>query len=246
MSAIFQIAYDVVLEARRNSFFWLSVFLAVLLVSLFAILSGTNPDFRFEKFLRNGLSMVWLIHLGLALLVTTETIYGEDNRLSIYFYLSRDIDRFSYLLGKFFGCWVTLLISLFMSFIVMTFVGGTLVGFEEKIALSFIFIAWELSLSIAIIIIISRFFSKILTYFLFGVILVGSNFIEFFILNGTSGIEFVMTSLPSYKYYSYIELIVDNQFPQIWQYVMILSLFTICVSGTIMCLANFKFNKQYL
>ena len=154
MSAIFQIAYDVVLEARRNSFFWLSVFLAVLLVSLFAILSGTNPDFRFEKFLRNGLSMVWLIHLGLALLVTTETIYGEDNRLSIYFYLSRDIDRFSYLLGKFFGCWVTLLISLFMSFIVMTFVGGTLVGFEEKIALSFIFIAWELSLSIAIIIII--------------------------------------------------------------------------------------------
>ena len=246
MPAIFQIAYDVLLEARRNSFFWLSIFLAILLVSLFALLSGTNPDFHFDKFLRNGLSMVWLIHLGLALLVTTETIYGEDDRMSIYFYLSRNVDRLSYLLGKFFGCWITLLISLFISFIVMILAGGTLVGFEQKIAWSFIFIAWELSLSVAIIILISRFCSKMLTYFFFGIVLIGSNFIEFLILKGISSIGFIISAFPSYKYYSYLELVVDNQFSQIWQYTIILSLFTICVSATIICLANIKFDRQYL
>ena len=128
MLGILQIAYDVLLEARRNSFFWLSIFLAILLVSLFALLSGTNPDFHFDQFLRNGLSLVWLIHLLLALLITTETIYGEDERMSIYFYLSRNVDRCSYLVGKFLGCWITLLTSLLISFIVMFLAGGTLVG----------------------------------------------------------------------------------------------------------------------
>ena len=166
MLVILQIAYDVVLEARRNSFFWLSIFLAILLISLFALLSGTNPDFHYDQFLRNGLSMVWLIHLVLALLITTETIYGEDERMSIYFYLSRNVNRFNYLVGKFLGCWGTLLISLLLSFIVMFIAGGTLVGLIEQIAWSFIFISLELSLSVAIIILLSRVFSKLITYFL--------------------------------------------------------------------------------
>ena len=128
----------------------------------------------------------------------------------------------------------------------MIVAGGTLVGFEQKIAWSFIFIAWELSLSVAIIILISRFFSKMLTYFLFGIVLLGSNFIEFLILKGVSSIGFMIIAFPSYKYYSYLELVVDNQFSQIWQYTSILSLFTICVSATIICLANIKFDRQYL
>lgn len=246
MLVVLQIAYDVVLEARRNSFFWLSIFLAILLVSLFALLSGTNADFHFDQFLRNGLSMVWLIHLVLALLITTETIYGEDERMSIYFYLSRNVDRFSYLLGKFLGCWGTLLISLLMSFIVMFFASGTLVGLKVQVIWSFIFIFFELSLSIAIIILLSRIFSKLVTYFLFLVILVASNFIEFIVLKGTPSIGFIMTSVPSYKYYSYLELIVDNQFAQIWLYTIILCLFTICASGAILSMANIKFERQFL
>ena len=246
MLVILQIAYDVILEARRNSFFWLSTFLAILLVSLFALLSGTNPDFHYDQFLRNGLSMVWLIHLVLALLVTTETMYGEDERMSIYFYLSRYVNRFSYLVGKFLGCWSTLLISLLLSFIVMFIAGGTLVGLIEQIAWSFIFISLELSLSVAIIILFSRIFSKLITYFLFLVTLIVSNFIEFIILKGTSTIGFIMTSVPSYKYYSYLELIVDNQYTQIWLYTIVLCLFTTFVSGAILSLANLKFKRQFL
>ncbi len=246
MLVILQIAYDVVLEARRNSFFWLSIFLAILLISLFALLSGTNPDFHYDQFLRNGLSMVWLIHLVLALLITTETIYGEDERMSIYFYLSRNVNRFNYLVGKFLGCWGTLLISLLLSFIVMFIAGGTLVGLIEQIAWSFIFISLELSLSVAIIILLSRVFSKLITYFLFLVTLIISNFIEFIILKGTSTIGFIMTGVPSYKYYSYLELIVDNQYTQIWLYTIVLCLFTMFISGAILSLANLKFKRQFL
>lgn len=246
MLIILQIAYDVVLEARRNSFFWLSIFLAILLVSLFALLSGTNADFHFDQFLRNGLSMVWLIHLSLALLITTETIYGEDERMSIYFYLSRNVDRFSYLVGKFLGCWLTLLISLFMSFIVMLFASGTLVGFNEQVVWSFIFMSFELSLSIAIIVLLSRVFSKLITYYLFLLILIASNFIEFFILKGSSIVGFIISGMPSYKYYSYLELVVDNQFSQISLYTFVLCIFTILASGAILSLATMKFEKQFL
>ena len=246
MLSILQIAYDVLLEARRNSFFWLSIFLAILLVSLFALLSGTNPDFHFDQFLRNGLSLVWLIHLLLALLITTETIYGEDERMSIYFYLSRNVDRCSYLVGKFLGCWITLLTSLLISFIVMFLAGGTLVGLNVQLVWSFTFMSLELSLSIAIIILLSRIFSKLVTYFLFILMLVTSNFIEFIILQGSSIFGFIVTAMPSYKYYSYLELVVDNQFSQIWSYTIVLCLFTIFVSGAILSLANMKFEKKFL
>ena len=103
----------------------------------------------------------------------------------------------------------------------MFLAGGTLVGLNVQLVWSFTFMSLELSLTITIIILLSRIFSKLVTYFLFILMLVTSNFIEFIILRGSSIFGFLMTTIPSYKYYSYLELVVDNQFAQIWSYTIV-------------------------
>lgn len=243
---ILQIAQDVVLEAKRNSFFWLSVIFACLLVFLFAIFTGTNSEFDYDRFLHGGLATVWVIHMLLAILLTAETLYGEDERQSVYFYLVRNVSRIKYLMGKFLGCWLTLLISLFLSGITMLIAVNAIQGFELKIIGALIFIGLQIGVSIGLIIVLSRLLPKILSLVVFGFLFIFSNFVEFFILKSSAPIAFGLLSLPSFKYFGYLEMMVNYHTFSSWIYLAILVIFTLSICGVLICLASLAFERQTL
>lgn len=240
------VAIDVVIEAKRNSFFWLSLFLACLLILLFAVLSGTNVDFHYESFLHAGLTTIWLIHILLALLLTTETIYAEDERKSVYFYLSRDLSRLDYLRGKFIGCFLSLLISLSISSLIMILAAGSLVGFEERILGALMFIVLELGFTTALIIFLSRLVSKLTNYLVFGILFILSNFVEFLILKSTNYIGFLLLGLPSYKYYSYYDIMIRNYSYTSWLYSFVLAIFTLSICFALINFAALRYEHQTL
>lgn len=247
MTPIFQIAKDVVLEAKRNQIFWLSIILNLLFFILFTVASSSNEAFQGKIFLELGFTVLWFLHFCLAVFFAIESLYKDQESKSVYFYLVRNVSRLQYLLGKFSGFLISITASIFISGIGFFICVYQLQGFESKVLYGIYFLILEIALTLAVLVFLTRIFTKIITIFTFLFLFFLSNFIEFIevVSEFSIFIKSLFLFVPNYKYFSYIDMIVHAKVMS-FEYVYFISAYSICLSIFFLILSSIQFEKKVL
>lgn len=247
MTAIFRIMSDVLLEARRNQFFWLTVAVCVLFIGLFSFLSTVSPNLKGKIFIETGFTALWFIHFTLSILFATESIYGEDERKSVYFYLTRNVTRQQYIIGKYLGFWLVIGISLGISSAVFLSCTTYLIGFKAQYLAGVLFIFLEAGLTLAVVLLLSRLFTKIITIFSFLLLFFLSSLLEYLTLAKTTSqlVGFFYLGLPNYKYYSYLEMVVHAKSLS-YEYLIFLTAYTLCMAMFYLIVCSFQYDRKNL
>lgn len=247
MKATFRIMSDVLLEARRNQFFWMTVAVCVLFIGLFGFLSTVNASLKGKIFVEAGFTTLWFVHFTLAILFATESIYGEDERKSVYFYLTRNVTRQQYILGKFLGFWLIIAISLSICSLVFLSCLSYLLEFKAQYLAGVGFIFLETGLTLAVVLLLSRVFSKIITIFGFLLLFFFSTLLEYLALSKGTAFVFGLfyLTLPNYKYYSYLEMVVHAKSLS-YEYLGFLLAYTLCMSLFYLILCSFQYERKSL
>ena len=144
MKTSLTILSDVLIDAKRNSLFHVTLLISLGLVLLCTVISALDDNFGGKIYIELGFTLLWFVHFLLALIYSAESLYGEDERKSVYFYLSRHVSRQEYILGKYAGIVSVLTISLAISGIVFLLCSTYLVGFKFQILWGLLFILLEL------------------------------------------------------------------------------------------------------
>ncbi|MCJ8343941.1 hypothetical protein MJH12_00200 [bacterium] len=247
MSPTIQIAKDVLLEARRNQIFWLSLMLNLLFFILFTVASSSNEAFQGKIFLELGFTVLWFLHFCLAIFFTIESLYKDQDSKSMYFYLVRNVSRLEYLLGKFLGFFTSIMVSIAISGTGFFLCVYQLQGFQSKILYGLYFLALEMALTIAILIFLTRIFTKIITIFSFMFLFFLANFIEYIevVSEFSLLIKSIFLLVPNYKYFSYIDMIVHAKVMS-HEYVYFISAYALCLSVFYLILSSVQFEKKVL
>lgn len=158
------IAFNTFKEAIRDRILYLLLFFAVVSVILSRILALLTVGDRVKIIKDVGLSSLSIFGALMAILMGTGLVYKEIDKKTIYTLLSKPIQRYQFILGKFFG----LVMTLFIMLLLMSFVFIALVFFHTSriewplfIAVFFIFL--ELCLITSVAILFSCFSTPILS-----------------------------------------------------------------------------------
>tara|TARA_Y100000589_G_C27188613_1_gene643774 strand:+ start:931 stop:1674 length:744 start_codon:yes stop_codon:yes gene_type:complete len=210
MTTILTISRDVLIDAKRNSLFHITLLISLGLVFLCTTISILDGNFGGKIYVELGFTLLWFVHFLLALLYSTECLYGEEERKSIYFYLSRYVSRQEYLIGKYVGIVSVLATSLILSGLIFLACSTYLVGFKYQILWGLLFIFLELAVVCSVLLFLSRLFSKFLSFFIFIFIFFFTNFLEFIEVGNDSApfVKMLYMFLPNFKYYDFIEMVV--------------------------------------
>lgn len=178
MRAIFTIANATVGEAIRRR-----VLLIILLVALLVILIAPNLGMlstRSETTVLRSM-MLGIIQLASAVIAVMTTVYmipNEVERRTIYTILSKPVQRWQFLVGKYFGAVLALGLMMGLMAVVMLFVFGVMrnefaTGIKLMQAVFMYFIQMSLLASVAIF--FSTFVPPLVNFFLSGgIFLVGT------------------------------------------------------------------------
>lgn len=116
MSAIIAIAYNTFKEAIRNRILYVIVIFALIILGSSGILSDLTITGE-EKIIKDlGLASINFFGLLIAVFVGIGLVYNEMDKKTIYTIISKPIDRYQFILGKFLGLLLTIyVIQLFMT-----------------------------------------------------------------------------------------------------------------------------------
>lgn len=108
MSPVVAVAWMTVTEARRNRIAWTLLFFCLVLL-LTSFLFQEVTIFDQSRVLRNvGLATIHLFGAVLAVFLGVSAVTREIERKTVYFVLSKPIDRRTYLAGKLLGIWLAI------------------------------------------------------------------------------------------------------------------------------------------
>ena len=144
MKTSLTILLDVLIDAKRNSLFQVTLLISLGLVLLCTIISVLDNNFGGKIYIELGFTLLWFVHFSLAFIFSAECLYGEDERKSVYFYLSRHVSRQEYLIGKYAGILSALTISLILSGMVFLSCSIYLMGLKFQILWGILFIFFGL------------------------------------------------------------------------------------------------------
>ncbi len=158
------IALNTFKEAIRDRILYLLLFFASVCIIFSRLLALLTVGDRAKIIMDVGLASVSLFGVLMAILIGTGLVYKEIDKRTIYTLLSKPIQRYQFLLGKYLGLLLTLLVMLVLMslifFVLMLFhrypVEGTFF-----IAIFFIFV--ELCLITAVALLFSCFSTPILS-----------------------------------------------------------------------------------
>lgn len=158
------IAFNTFKEAIRDRILYLLLFFAVLTISFSRVLALLTVGDRVKVIKDVGLASLSLFGALMAILIGTGLVYKEIDKKTIYTLLSKPIQRYQFLLGKFLG----LTLTLFIMILLMTVIFLVLIFFHtlklEWRLLSAIFLIFiELCLITSIAILFSSFTTPILS-----------------------------------------------------------------------------------
>jgi ABC-type transport system involved in multi-copper enzyme maturation permease subunit len=158
------IALNTFKEAVRNKIFYLLIFFGIFfslsskLVSLLTI----GDSIKILKDI--GLASINFFSVLIAIFTGINLVYKEIEKKTIFFILSKPVERRQFILGKFFGLAITIFVALFiMTTVFSVFIlifSGT---FDPNIILYFVFLFTELLIIISISILFSSFSTPILS-----------------------------------------------------------------------------------
>ena len=247
MKTSLTILSDVLIDAKRNSLFHVTLLISLGLVLLCTVISALDDNFGGKIYIELGFTFLWFVHFLLALIYSAESLYGEDERKSAYFYLSRHVSRQEYILGKYAGIVSVLTISLTISGIVFLLCSTYLVGFKFQILWGLLFILLELIVISGTVLFLSRIFSKFLTFFIFIFIFFFTNVLEFIELASDLApfVKMLYLFLPNFKYFDFIEMVVHAKQISL-EYVLFLLAYTTFISLIMTSLSVSQYEQKQI
>lgn len=247
MKTSLTILLDVLIDAKRNSLFHVTLLISFGLVLLCTIISALDDNFGGKIYIELGFTLLWFVHFLLALIYSTECLYGEDERKSVYFYLSRHVSRQEYLIGKYLGIISVLTMSLILSGVVFLLCSTYLVGFKFQILWGVLFILLELIVICSTVLFLSRIFSKFLSFFLFIFIFFFTNFLEFIEVGSDLApfVKMLYMFIPNFKYYDFIEMVVHAKQISL-EYVLFLFVYTTFISLIMTSLSVLQYEQKQI
>jgi ABC-type transport system involved in multi-copper enzyme maturation permease subunit len=158
------IALNTFKESIRDRILYLLLFIALASLIFSRLLALLTVGDRVKIITDVGLASLSLFGALMAILIGTGLVYKEIDKKTIYTLLSKPIHRWQFLLGKFFGLILVLLVMLFLMsliFLVLVLVHSGRVEWGIFIALGFIFL--EMCLITAVALLFSCFSTPILS-----------------------------------------------------------------------------------
>lgn len=158
------IALNTFKEAIRDRILYLLLFFAAICIIFSRILALLTVGDRAKIITDVGLASLSLFGVLMAILIGTGLVYKEIDKRTIYTLLSKPIQRYQFLLGKYLGLLLTLFVMLVLMaliFLVLILLHNYPVGGSFFIAILFIFL--ELCLITAVAMLFSCFSTPILS-----------------------------------------------------------------------------------
>jgi len=116
MAKVWAIAFNTFKEAVRNRILYILLIFAIVLL-LFSGLARELTISAHEKIIRSlGLGCINIFGLLIAVFVGIGLVYNELDKKTIYTIISKPIDRWQFILGKYFG----LLLTIYVNILIMT------------------------------------------------------------------------------------------------------------------------------
>lgn len=158
------IALNTFKEAVRDRILYLLLFFAAVSLIFSRVLALLTVGDRVKIVKDVGLSSISLFGMLMAIMIGTGLVYKEIDKKTIFTLLSKPIQRWQFLLGKFFGLAITLFVlTLLMSLIFLIILFFHTFRIEGKILIAILFIFLELVLITAVAILFSCFSTPILS-----------------------------------------------------------------------------------
>lgn len=158
------IALNTFREAIRDRILYLLLFIAAASLIFSRVLALLTVGDRVKIITDVGLASLSLFGALMAILIGTGLVYKEIDKKTIYTLLAKPIHRYQFLLGKFFGLVITLLVMLSLMsliFLVMVLLHSGQMAWGMFVALAFIFL--EMCLITAVALLFSCFSTPILS-----------------------------------------------------------------------------------
>ncbi len=158
------IALNTFKEAVRNKVFYLLVVLGIVTALSSVIISLLTIGDKIKVLKDVGLAAIEFFCVLIAVFTGINLVYKEIDKKTIYNILSKPISRSSFILGKFLGLSLTLLVALVsMAAIFFFFLLVTTGTFDSRIFIYFILLYLELLIIISISLVFSSFSTPILS-----------------------------------------------------------------------------------
>ena len=161
---MWNIAFNTFREIVRNRFLYMIVFFAFVFI-IFSIALGKLTLWDDNKIIVDfGLAMIEVFGLIGVLFVWSQLLFREIEGKTIFLILSKPIDRFEFLLGKFFWFSFTIaLILLLQSILFLVVLALKGIDITQIIVFSLLFTFLKLEITLALVFFFSTFMSNILT-----------------------------------------------------------------------------------
>jgi len=151
-------------EAKRDRVLYLLFFFAAVAILAARILAILTVGDRVKIIKDVGLASISLFGVLMAVLIGTSLVYKEIDKKTIFTLLSKPLHRAEFILGKFFGLLLTLLVmtaGMSLIFLVIVYLHTFRVEWTMLLAIAYIFL--ELALVTAVAILFSSFSTPILS-----------------------------------------------------------------------------------
>ncbi len=158
------IALNTFKEAVRNKIFYLLIFFGIFFSLSSKIISLLTIGDNIKIIKDVGLSSINFFSVLIAIFTGINLVYKEIEKKTVYFILSKPVERRDFIIGKFLGLSLTMLIALSSMILVFAFFLFMFSGtFDPGLLLYFAFLYTELLVIISISILFSSFSSPILS-----------------------------------------------------------------------------------
>ncbi|MCK5057468.1 MAG: ABC transporter permease subunit [Candidatus Aminicenantes bacterium] len=158
------IALNTFKEAVRNKVYYLLIVVGILFALSSQIMSLLTLGDKVKVLKDIGLASINFFCVLIAIFTGINLVFKEIDKKTIYNIVSKPISRSNFILGKFFGLAVTLLVALLsMALIFFVFLLLSTGEFDAKVLLYFILLYFELLIISAISILFSSFSTPILS-----------------------------------------------------------------------------------
>jgi len=158
------IAINTFREAVRNKTFYLLIFFGVLFIMFSKIISLLTIGDTTKVIKDVGLAGIHFFCILIAIFTGINLVYKEIEKKTIYNILSKPISRSSFILGKFLGLGLTLLLALFAMVIIFFLYLLIITGsFDYNILFYFLLLYFELLIITSVSLLFSSFSTPILS-----------------------------------------------------------------------------------
>jgi len=152
-------------ESARNKMFYLLVFFGIVFALSSKLISFLTLGDAMKVLKDTGLAAINFFCVLIAIFTGINLVYKEIEKKTIFNILSKPVSRARFIIGKFFGLALTMLVALAamaVIFFLLVFVNGG--GFDFKILLYFFMLYLELLIIVAISLLFSSFTTPILSF----------------------------------------------------------------------------------